>query len=271
MISKEDFIKKIKAEVFPTLRAANAERKKVLLMSFLWIIGGIGIIYLEGLWTNGDLKKYDPIVWIGVFAIVCGIWGPSSFRSVQKAKFSEIFLHLLGDLKPGQKAINEELLSKSQLFAHFDRYDKDDEFSGVFNNTSFSVSEWKLIRNAKYFGEGEPIYDNTFFSGVIIHITMKKRIKDHILLFNKWLPIWRLKLQKVKLESIRFSRAYQTYAQNQVKARILLTPDFMERLEHLKRCFNGKRNIFCSFKSIQRHSYSSAEYYSRKQGSIFIA
>ena len=54
------------------------------------------------------------------------------------------------------------------------------------------------------------------------------------------------KMQKVKLEDVGFDKQFSVYTKDQVEARYLLTPTFMERLKHLETSF-GTRGIKCSF------------------------
>jgi Protein of unknown function (DUF3137) len=52
--------------------------------------------------------------------------------------------------------------------------------------------------------------------------------------------------QKVKLEDPVFEKAFEVYSTDQIEARFLLTPDFMERLVGLERAFKGKQ-VRCAF------------------------
>lgn len=54
------------------------------------------------------------------------------------------------------------------------------------------------------------------------------------------------KAQRVKLEDPIFEKAFEVYSTDQVEARFILTPDFMERLLGLERAFNGKQ-VRCAF------------------------
>jgi len=54
------------------------------------------------------------------------------------------------------------------------------------------------------------------------------------------------KMQDVKLEATSFEKRFNVYTKNQVEARYLLTPAFMERLQNLETAF-GTRKIKCSF------------------------
>lgn len=54
------------------------------------------------------------------------------------------------------------------------------------------------------------------------------------------------KTQQVKLEDPVFEKAFEVYSTDQIEARFILTPDFMERLLGLERTFKGKQ-VRCAF------------------------
>jgi len=54
------------------------------------------------------------------------------------------------------------------------------------------------------------------------------------------------KMQDVKLEATAFEKRFNVYTKDQVEARYLLTPAFMDRLQNLETAF-GTRKIKCSF------------------------
>jgi hypothetical protein len=63
--------------------------------------------------------------------------------------------------------------------------------------------------------------------------------------FN-WLTKFGVKEPRVRLEDPVFEKAFEVYGSDQIEARFLLTPDFMERLIGLERTFQGKQ-LRCAF------------------------
>ena len=53
-------------------------------------------------------------------------------------------------------------------------------------------------------------------------------------------------MSEVKLEDPEFSKKYKAYSYNQVEARYLITPAFMDRFKNIETCF-GTHNVKCSF------------------------
>ena len=54
------------------------------------------------------------------------------------------------------------------------------------------------------------------------------------------------KFKKVKLEDVVFDKDYKVQSEDQIEARYLLTPSFMERFKNLKKAYNSK-DIRCAF------------------------
>jgi hypothetical protein len=63
--------------------------------------------------------------------------------------------------------------------------------------------------------------------------------------FN-WVAKFGVKEPRVRLEDPVFEKAFEVYGSDQVEARYILTPDFMERLVGLERTFEGKQ-LRCAF------------------------
>ena len=62
----------------------------------------------------------------------------------------------------------------------------------------------------------------------------------------KWFYNATYKYKKIKLEDVCFDKKFNVYSDNQVEARYLLTPSFMERFINLQTAF-GTKKIKCSF------------------------
>ena len=237
MISKDQFIERVRKEVFPDLMATDWARKKALVKGFFFVALAGGLLVLAAL--NPSLGDNDWF-WAGFAACIMGagyIW--REFVKQTKKKVSPVFLKLLGDLKLGQDVINASLLRHTCLFPKFDYERYDDCFSGTFENTQFSVAELKLWVNG---GKS----DYSVFSGVCIDIPMKLPTSGYTLLFNSSFPKRIGPLQRITLEDVSFGKNYQVYSDNQIDARVLLTPAFMEKLNNMRRCFHNK-NIDVAF------------------------
>lgn len=245
MISKEQFIEKVREEVFPQLLATESERIRTLYKGGVWIIFGFIILsfllLLEGYNNKDGIKICQYSICLAcLFSLyrAAHIW--DKYVHEQKKKFTPSFLKFLGHLKYGQTDIDIDLLQHSCLFPPFKHSINDDCISGFLGKTRFSLTETDLLI---YNLGGVPLmYEKgTIFRGICIYIPLKRSISGYTLLFNTSIPQHFPDLEKITLDYISFRKNYRVYSSDQIEARTLLTPSFMEKLNTLKKRFNNKR------------------------------
>ena len=97
-----------------------------------------------------------------------------------------------------------------------------------------------------FFGGLHFICNHEPFHGVFIEFDMNKNFSGHTFLYEKGITnqtIIKKKLSQfseVKLEDIDFSKRYKVYSTDQVEARYVLTPAFIERFKNIKTAFKAK-------------------------------
>ena len=250
MISKQDFINKIKTKVFPELLLTEKERKDTLwkgifvsVFSLLFYFFYLLFIPEEANQSEIMDKSGKLLGFLLVIIFVCGfpmvIW--HDFISKQKKSFSPIFLKFLENLKDSQDIINKSLLHHTCLFSEFDSSTYDDCISGSLKKADFSIAETKLVYKAGTNKKNILKTSIIVFRGICIAIPMKIPVSGYTLLFNTKFPQKFPILNKISLEDTTFKKNYQVFSDNQIDARVLLTPAFMERLNALKKCFRNKR------------------------------
>ena len=115
------------------------------------------------------------------------------------------------------------------LVGNFNRSHFEDEVSGSYNGLTFSLVDANLKQK-------EDKSTRTVFRGLLTAFEMTKPfhgrtvvLRDGGMIGNFLGGIGR-DLDRVSLEDPRFESAYEVYASDQVEARYLLTPAFMDRL-----------------------------------------
>lgn len=134
-----------------------------------------------------------------------------------------------------------EDLIESRLFPKADIHLTDDCFEGHFNNVYLQIIEEKL-QNVHYTRNGRRVV--TIFQGVLVRLEMNKNFQGQTIVLKDAGFLNRFKkfsgLERVTLEDPEFEKKFEVYSSNQVEARYLLTPSFMERIEKLKTLYEGK-------------------------------
>ncbi|KPP83179.1 MAG: protein of unknown function DUF3137 [Oceanicaulis sp. HLUCCA04] len=139
------------------------------------------------------------------------------------------------------------------LIPHSDKQAFEDHFSGEAHGADFELYEAELKQRRR---SKKRTYYVTVFRGVLIRIAFPRTIEGVTLItrdkgiFNALEALGRSagskKLERIGLVDPKFERIFEVYGTDQVMARYLMTPTFMERVLDLERALKGKnvRGVF---------------------------
>jgi hypothetical protein len=153
------------------------------------------------------------------------------------------FNHVVADPPAFQR------LRNLQLVPSFDRSNFEDCFSGARFGCQFDMYEAHL-EDERRDKDGDRSY-MTVFRGQLIRIAFPKKfagvtvVRRDAGIFNA-LRAWGSEFKRVGLVDARFERAFEVYSTDQVEARTLMHPVFMERLLEMETIFKGK-SVRCGF------------------------
>jgi Protein of unknown function (DUF3137) len=134
------------------------------------------------------------------------------------------------------------------LVPGFTRSKFEDHFTGAHKGAHFDLYEAHLEQR-RTDGKGRTRYD-TVFRGQLLRLTFPRAflgttiVRRDAGMFNMFGGGG--KLERVRLVSAEFERAFEVWSNDQVEARYLLHPVMMERLIDLEQRLHGKR-IRCAF------------------------
>lgn len=126
-----------------------------------------------------------------------------------------------------------------------DRYHSEDFISGKVDKTNFCCAEVHaeekvVTRNSK--GQTTTHWVD-IFKGFLFIADFQKDFRGHTVIFrNSWFK-WGRGGDRMKLENLEFEQRFDVYSTDQVEARYLLTPLFMEKLLALDNKFPGKITV----------------------------
>ncbi len=247
MISKEEFLSYISQNVIPELKKDDIERHQTFLQTVIIVLVGISLAF--GLFCLALLttEKNDSLFFNGYTFFAMGIlYGTFLFAKGKAAYFRETIKGKINDkvfypLKLTATAPTEyvslKYLSDIHFFYQFDEKEIEDSFISQ-TLPYFSVHELKLIRGEK--GDGV-----TVFKGPVLYHRPLKRYPTPIMIFKRGslagfdiFECNKIDWQEVTLEDPAFNRDYRIFAEDQVKARVILNPRFMEKLKDIKNTYN---------------------------------
>jgi hypothetical protein len=141
-------------------------------------------------------------------------------------------LAFLGNLNYDRKGrIPSGSLIPSDLFTDVNDYRTQDYIVGKYQGVDLEFESATMTQGQ---GKGQIIV----FSGKIILFKLDKEFSGKTILLPSWSSHQCHDLEPVKLEDPEFEKNYKVFSTDQVEARYLLTPAFMERLDQLAKIYN---------------------------------
>ena len=245
---RREFQDKFQNELSPFLRKYEERRKKLLstnkIMYFvavavavlLWFVGGPIIGFIIYVVANHKRKEFETEIKKRVMPVICSCLGDIKWQNAvdyYREMFEEkIWTGAVGDYMH---------VSETGLLGYFSLVKYDDMFSGNFKNVDFQIVESHyVVQSSKR--------TRTVFKGIIVKVDMNKNFTGNTVVrannayAKQDIPKG---LKRTILEDVQFEKQYYVYTNDEVEARYLLTPAFMERLNNVKTAFNGK--VLCAF------------------------
>lgn len=177
-------------------------------------------------WTNAALNHYKCSVKDVILPMVFNYFGENFYY----ARHSELKV--------------SDLVA-SEIIPSYTIAPSEDYVTGSYRGVEVEMMETQLIKQINL-GKGRR-YPRKIFQGIIIRLEMNKSFNSHTIVeqdsgfIKNWFKKMRHKsmFKKVKLEDTVFEKQFEVYSNDQVDARYLLSPSFMNRLTKLQNVFDG--------------------------------
>ncbi len=182
----------------------------------VYVIPPLGAAMGLGYWANQPRRRYISAYKSRVLPAIAGSLG--EFRYEEDGK------------------IGTGRLTASTLLPHHDDYKSEDKFTGTYKGVDVELAEAKLTKEQ---GSGKDRKTVTVFKGLFVLLSTHKSVKGKTVIkrdagaIANWLGEKFGGLERVALEDPAFEERFEVYGTDQIEARYLLTPAFMERLTTL--------------------------------------
>ena len=247
MSPDKNFEQFVKSELNESLASLEEVRRNISKRGIIgFILCAVAVILFIIAFSGHVLA----VALVALIIIIPGIFILFSFQNRKEeftAGFKErVISPLIKFIDPGleyqpDQCISEKDYEKSGLYlTSYDRFKGDDYIEGTRGKT-FCFSE---IHTQHQVREGKSSRAKTIFKGLFFIADFNKNFsgrtyvwnEDHpqVNLFSNLFSSFTNGLEKVKLESIDFENRFIVYSTDQVEARYILTPSFMERLMKLE-------------------------------------
>jgi Ca2+/Na+ antiporter len=259
MSSAKTFEEFYNNELKVVLEPLEQQRKKTARADIAgFTLLGVSILFFI-ISSSGNNRSLAVIAFISfIVAVVFFIIGynrKKKYVSAFKENIIQKVIHFIDpDLRYNSKGmINRSDYDASGLFLQSpDRYNGDDYIEGTRDKTFFSFSE---LHTEKKVSSGKNTTWVTIFKGLFFIGDFNKHFhgrtyvwsekNPQLNFFTKLFSSFSYGIEKVNLESIDFENRFIVYSSDQVEARYILTPSFMERLVRLEQLMG--KNISFSF------------------------
>lgn len=242
-------------DIEPSLQAREAERVADVrtfwsrLISGLIAVAVVVVAMLSVGWTEFALfVGFGGAIAVGSWAY----WPLSVLNNQVKLKMLNTIAQAIGCRyeENGFSPAGFDEVRSLGLVPHYDRSSFEDWFSGQRFKCGFDLYEAHLEQKHT---DKNGTHWSTCFRGQLVRVSFPKPflgvtvVRRDRGIFN-FLDRFGSKLQRVGLEDPKFEREFEVYGSDQVEARELVHPVFMERLVALEAKFSGSR-IRCAFES----------------------
>jgi hypothetical protein len=205
---------------------------------FIPLCAAAGLILgLVSLMSGGEDGIFDLLKFTAGGAGVGWFWATHKLSEAYRRLYKERVLPQLaaqfGALTYRQAAPDLDTLRRHRLFDEFDGWTCEDEIMGDYRGLALSIVEVKLTH-----GSGKE--QRTVFNGLLTAVTLPRDLTGTTVVLPDRGMFGNLRdrlagagVERVVLEDPVFEKAYEIYGTDQISARALLTPAFMERFRKL--------------------------------------
>jgi hypothetical protein len=212
----------------------------------LAIPAAIGIvmimIQLSGIFgKNGDNDWgffWFTMVMLAGVAAFCLAPVASYHSSIKNRIFPDIFRFFGEDFRFMERPpLSLAELHTFGILPSYENGHTEDYVKGSYKSVAIELMELQLTKTRKM---GRHRHTVTVFNGLAIRLSMPKKFRNKTILFRdagavgNWIKsLSQSHMEPVTLEDKRFEKQYEIYSNDQIEARYILTPSFMERIKKL--------------------------------------
>ena len=268
-VTKEEFHKIYKEQIEPIVKPLDIEfnetmRKEAVLTSIIkkiFLFLGLGMmaagftflcLSLVGFYDWEFIKSYLFLFFFFSFFCLLECWSScvdkakvNKYRKILKEKIIQNILSMHGNFyfSDSKNAIPLSDIKSMGFFGDQDiNLKKDDDvIIGTYKGFNLLINECTL----EHISNDNKTF--TIFYGLILKIQVKKKFKSKTFIGPRGYIKRLWKFEPVELESIDMIKNYEVYSTDQIEARYLLTPTFIEHVLSAVKLFNIAVTKHCEF------------------------
>ncbi|MFC7048448.1 DUF3137 domain-containing protein [Emcibacter nanhaiensis] len=251
----EGFESYFETELLPELQEIEAGRPRAMKIFMAAVVAAV-LVFCAAAYFILSRRMADPqvMIFVGVGCVGIGALGLRPLSNLQKQAKNRIMTALCGHLglhyqmKPAHQPVST--FKNLRLVPGHNKRKIEDRVYGQVKGADFNMFEAKLIQESRD-SKGRKS-SRTVFRGLLSHFDFHKQFSGTTIIRKDRTAIGNFfdgafaSGERVKLEDPEFERLFEVYATDQVEARYLLTPTFMERIKQLA-ALVGTENLQLAF------------------------
>ena len=247
---RREFYEKYSNQIVLLVQKHEASRRiklffAIISSSSLFILASF-LLYIAitngGIFDDNNEGAFKLAVLLYGLSYFSWFWIKKGFENTIKKRIMPTVCKCFGNIKwsEGSYAYGS-VFSASCVVPQFTSAEYDDIFEGSYNDVNIEIVEPEYI-----LGSGK--YQRTVFDGIVVKLDMNKSFTSHTVI--KPSNLMHISpspdLKRTELEDVEFNKKYDVFTNDEVDARYLITPSFMERLKNMKIAFKAN-GISCAF------------------------
>ena len=240
---RKEFYEIYRNKIVPTVKKYKfirvKELKETIFISVLLMFIGIIILFFAYKCSH----RTDTSL-VGVWGLLCCLYSIGMIFRFKKCFENKIKNNIMNEICKcfgnlewsGNSYKNGNIFADSNVIPNFKSEYYDDVFQGYYKDVTIDIVE------ASYSDKGN------VFKGVIVKLDMNKHFTGHTVIKPSGLMHTSPseELHRTELEDVEFNKKFDVFTNDEVDARYLITPSFMERLKNMKTAFLAS-SVSCAF------------------------
>ncbi len=245
---QQEFQELFYREIAPRMKKYEKTRKIILIsaIGIVLLLFGIAGLILKNITDDEFALKLGVVALLLFFAIIVGCVGCKVIlEQIIKKEIMPIVCGFFPNLSwTNGRYDSSQIFEDSGLITDYDSVTYDDIFKGAFKDVNFDIieSEFIKIERKREYSEETKSWEEketkvTQFDGVIVKLDMNKKIQGNTVITRAaYVP----KLKRTVLEDVEFGKKFNVFTEDEIEARYLITPTFMERMKNVQTSFSSK-------------------------------
>ena len=242
--------------VTPNKMLMNSKMDKLSDMRSKAILGAVLMLFGGTSFMSYWFVQAVPLLVFGIILFLAGLIVELSISKNYKQEYKKLFVegplnqnfqYVVYDWKAG---FTKEAVRSFGLTAIGNRFHSEDYIRAVFDGVPFEMSD-VTVQDVR--STGKSTYTVTYFKGRMLVFDFPDKAVGSVQVFTdnfkyRGRPFGNLRPQKVEMEGVNFNRRFDVTAFSPHDAFYLLTPQFMEKLDHLASNYTSIGIHFCGNK-----------------------